>query len=163
MVLLPSFCRRSGLSSAFLLGLAASAIFGLGSTAPTKGLGRRADSDPADGSPSSSDVSERVPDDATKPVRIVEWLVDQRIDRTKLVFYSNQDVGRPQAEAFTKANPDYKSFFDIFNEKFISDFGNVNMDDEVFRAASQAMAHYAKTEARVFNNDNGKCAKCDHR
>jgi hypothetical protein len=73
---------------------------------------------------------ERVPDDARKSTNVEKWMEEVGIQTEKMVFYTGT-VGQADAKKFVDANPSYTYFWKIFGEKFVKDFGDVNMDDKV--------------------------------
>lgn len=83
---------------------------------------------------------------------------ETKVVKDKLVFYSDVDIGMPQAKAFCAANDGYMYFQGIFNENFIEAFSlpeDEPLHSDVNRAASKAMAYWATADTRIFNHDGG--------
>jgi hypothetical protein len=110
---------------------------------------------PATEAPSLVTRQENVPDDATKLEKVYKWLKDSDIDpEDSFVFYTKKE-GREWSEKFIEENGDFYNYWSIFNNDFIEDFGQVNIEDEdVAKTLSKAMALFAKGDTYVFNNDN---------
>jgi hypothetical protein len=102
------------------------------------------------------------PADASDSELVLQWLTDKGAsyaDPEKLVFYTspNGGTGYESAERFVRANPSYKTFWELYGEDFETDFG-VSAERVPYAAAqamSKAMAQYASQVTRVFGANDG--------
>jgi hypothetical protein len=118
--------------------LGTSLFSGIACAAPAKGPSSRAAQALA--------AREYTPDDATDKEKVQDWMVDADIDEEKLVFYTGPR-GEEMAKNFVSANSDYRYYSTVFDETFISDFGDVNTaNEDVALALSEALAEYASGE-----------------
>jgi hypothetical protein len=83
-------------------------------------------------------------------------------DPSKLVFYTDKDIGKPMAEAFVHHNPGYAYFYDIYGPAFARDMGLVNGKYPTANAIpmSKAMGLWATGDTRVFNSPKGTTWNC---
>ena len=107
-------------------------------------------------STSGSTISKRYNKfDAENAGTILTWLQSSGADSSKLVFYSNPDVGLPMVDAFIAANEEYKGFYELYGEDFENAFGfelEEVMDgyDPIHaRPMSQAMVNFATGESSI--------------
>jgi hypothetical protein len=106
--------------------------------------------------------SDYSPASASDSELVLQWLTEKGAsyaDPEKLVFYTspNGGTGYEMAERFVRANPSYKTFWDLYGEDFESDFG-ISAEDVPYEAAeamSKAMAQYASQVTRVFGASDG--------
>lgn len=98
-------------------------------------------------------------EDAENPEKVLEWLKDEELPNTNLVFYSG-DKGKADALKFIEENDDFDWFWSIFNkENLDGEFDDVeieNPSNAVAAACSEALARYASGAVLVFNDAGGK-------
>ena len=96
--------------------------------------------------------------DSFDPIKIYQWLQRHKpADPSKLVFYTDKEIGKPMAEAFVHHNPGYAYFYDIYGPAFARDMGLVNGKYPTANAIpmSKAMGLWATGDTRVFNSPKG--------
>ena len=96
--------------------------------------------------------------DSFNPQKIVEWLEKNKpADPSKLVFYTNVNIGKPMAANFVAHNPDYGYFYSIYGAAFARDMDLVNgvYPPQNIIAMSKAMGMWATGDKRVFNSHRG--------
>lgn len=109
---------------------------------------------------------DRVPDDATRVKKIIEYLQEevaaQRLNPKKIVFYSDSSVGRAMANRFVVSNPGYSYHDTMFGTRFKTAFrlGPGPLDSEINIATSIAQGKFASGNKRVFNAQKRKSRRC---
>jgi hypothetical protein len=91
--------------------------------------------------------------DALNPKKVANWITEVKVDAARLVF--DRAISTTDTKNFVKANPGYRYYDNIFDDKFSTAFGGAKPRDiEVENACNQAMGMYTNGDVRFFGVDD---------